>query len=141
MPQQPTNPLQILPDGAKASDKSGEIARIGEQIADPVLKGLEELTVRLELNNRVRELIITERDIETLTHLEGEQHPKASNQLREFASMKANLEDFVIQHKDFLSKYGVGKISYDELKEELLNPTKWWQFWRSRAAAKLLRPS
>jgi len=118
MPQQPGNPLS-------------------KSAADDVVtvrnNPIKYETMRLELYRLVSGIIRLEGAIDTNIWVAEatNRNPEVDNFKSELASAKTELENF-------LKENNLKKVSYDTLKCEMLERKKWWQFWRSRAAADLL---
>ena len=136
MLQQQGNP----PSKPASKDSDDLIARIQEATASlkkftETIKGSGRIwqgaQEKVLMQSQLVRLLMNIIPLESRMDEAAKRDPKVDNLKSQLASAKTDLENFLKEHNL--------KVSYEELKHEVLHPRKWWQLWRLRAAADLLR--
>ena len=136
MLQQQGNP----PSKPASKDSDDLIARIQEATASlkkftETIKGSGRIwqgaQEKVLMQSQLVRLLMDIIPLESRMDEAAKRDPKVDNLKSQLASAKTELENF-------LKENNLKKVSYDTLKCEMLERKKWWQFWRSRAAADLL---
>ena len=133
MSQQSTDQLEKT---IQDLNKQGQNTTKTAQVATEVLLYWKEVERKQsELRQNLSDIVELEREIEALkVSARVTNHPPGlSDHLIRLASAKGYILNYLKEHD-------LG-ISLETIIDECKNPKKWWQFWRSRAAAELVHPS
>ena len=115
-------------------NEQGQKTTKSAQVATEVLLYWKEVERKQsELRQNLSDIVKLEEEIKAFSARATNDPPDLRDHLIRLASAKGYILNYLKEHD-------LG-ISLQTIIDECRNPKKWWQFWRSQAAAELVHPS